>query len=94
MKDLHNRVHAPYQIKVVPRYKTSVIEKEYYYEHPLFRSVEIADPNGTLSKESITATEGSLSIRIQENADLDRIELFRIAPGKETIHIYTVYLQP
>lgn len=94
MKDLNHPVQDLYRIMAVPRYKTSATEKEFYYEHPLFRSVEVANPAGTLSKKSISAKEGSLSIRIQENPDMDRIELFSITPEKGTVKIHTLYLQP
>ena len=94
MKDLNNPVLDPYRIVAVPRYKTSILVKELYFEHPLFRTVEVASESGTLSKKSITATEGSLSIRIQENEHMNRIELFSVTPEKGTIKIYTVYLEP
>lgn len=94
MKELNSPVHGPYRIMVVPRYKTSALEKEFYYEHPLFRSVEVASQNGTLSKTSLTAKKGTLSIRMQENANLESIELFSVKPDNKSTKIYTVYLQP
>ncbi|GGB81318.1 hypothetical protein GCM10011325_05980 [Dyadobacter sediminis] len=93
-KGLNSPVHGPYRIMMVPRYRSNALEKEFYYEHPLFRSVEVASPGGTLSKASIAAKQGMLSVRIQENADLDRIELFSLTPDKGTTKIYTVYFQP
>jgi hypothetical protein len=93
MKNLRQAVHYPYQIHVIPRYTIGFVETEMAFEHPLYRSVEVPNQDGTLKKAALTAKEGILSFRFQEHSNMDRLELFSIMPQKEPVKIYTLYLK-
>ncbi|MCE6990007.1 hypothetical protein [Dyadobacter sp. CY323] len=93
MKNLAVPVHYPYQIKAVPRYTTSHFEIGITLEHPLFRSVEVASQDGTIAKAEITAREGNLSFRIQEESYMDRIDIYSITPERGEVKIYTLNLK-
>lgn len=90
MKDLAYPVHFPIQIKVIPRYATSVLEREMVFEHPLHRSVEVSDPTGHMRREEVQAKEGHLMIRMPLNSGLNRLELFSVTPEKGPVKIYTL----
>lgn len=92
-KGLTAPVHYPYQIHVVPRYNTSHLETALIFEHPLFRSVEVASQNGTMSQSSLTASEGVLSMRMQEDKAMESIELYSITPDRGKVKIYTLHLK-
>jgi hypothetical protein len=93
-KGLMAPVHYPYQIHVVPRYNnTSQLGTELIFEHPLFRSVEVASQNGTMSQSSLTASEGILSMRMQEDRAMESIELYSITPDRGKVKIYTLHLK-
>ncbi|SDF32948.1 hypothetical protein SAMN04487996_11035 [Dyadobacter soli] len=90
MKDISRPVHSPYQIKAVPRYKTSAIEREMVFEHPLLRNAEVSDPGGHIRQVEATASEGSLLVRLQQHAGLNQLELFSVSPESGTVKIYTL----
>lgn len=94
MKNLMRPVHYPYQIKAIPRYTTSAIEKELVFEHPLFNTKEVSEPGGTITKMEVTNTEGILSMRLQDAQALDRLDLYSVSPGKGTVKIYTLRFKP
>jgi hypothetical protein len=94
MKNILRPVHYPYQIKAIPRYTTSALEKELVFEHPLFNAREVSEPGGTITKVAVTNTEGIVSMRLQEAPGLDRLELYSVTPEKGTVKIYTLRFKP
>ncbi len=90
LKNLVPPVHDPYQIKVIPRYSASRMEKETFYEHPLFRSVEVSAPDGKLSRSEERNREGMLNIRLQDDIYLTSLEVYSVTPEKGTVKIYTL----
>jgi hypothetical protein len=92
-KNLTAPVHYPYQIHIVPRYNTDHIETVLVFEHPLFRSVEVASQDGTISQSSLIASDGVLSMRIQEDKTMESIELYSITPDRGKVKIYTLHLK-
>ena len=93
LRNLTAPVHSPYRILVIPRYPVNDMENELVFEHPLYKSVEVASENGHLTKQNLNAKEGILSVRIQNDNGLKKIELYSITPGKENIKIYTLNLE-
>ncbi|MCE7064637.1 hypothetical protein [Dyadobacter sp. CY326] len=93
MKNLVAPVQSPYQIRVLPTYSSDRPETEMAFEHPLYRSVEVASQDGRLSKHDLSATQGTLSIRVQEDKALEKIELYSITPEKGKTKIYTLNLK-
>ncbi|WP_348066566.1 hypothetical protein [Dyadobacter sp.] len=93
MKNLGQKVLYPYQIHVIPRYNTGFLETEIALEHPLHRSVEVPGQDGIITKENVVAGEGTLSFRLQEHRNMDRVELFSITPESGSTKIYTLYLK-
>lgn len=90
MKDLAYPVHSPIQIKAIPRYATSALEREMVFEHPLHRSVEVSDPTGHMRREEVRVSEGNLMIRMPLHSGLNRLELFSVTPEKGSVKIYTL----
>ncbi|MCF2489476.1 hypothetical protein [Dyadobacter sp. CY347] len=86
-------VHSPYQINVIPRYSVGHMEVPLIFEHPLYKSVELASEDGKLSKQDLNSKEGILSVRIQKDNGLEKIELHSITPEKGDNKIYTLNLQ-
>ncbi len=93
LKNLAAPVHSPYRIVVIPRYPVDDMEKALVFEHPLYKSVEVASGDGRLTKQDLNAKEGILSVRIQNDNGLEKVELYSITPGKENIKIYTLNLE-
>ncbi|WP_353719581.1 hypothetical protein [Dyadobacter sp. 676] len=92
MKDIARPVHSPYQIKAIPRFKTGAAGREMAFEHPLFRNAEVSDPEGHIRHVDVTAREGNLLIRLQQQPGLNQLELFSVSPGNGTVKIYTLDL--
>ncbi|MGV3600143.1 MAG: hypothetical protein ACO1N1_03010 [Dyadobacter fermentans] len=90
LKDLSRPVHFPYQIRAVPRYSSSAIEREMVFEHALFKSAEVSDPSGHLKHAEVRAGAGNILIRLQADSRLNQLELFSVSPDKGTIKIYTL----
>lgn len=90
MKNLVPPVHDSCQVKVVPRYSAKRMETETFYEHPLFRSVEVSAPDGKLSRSEARSREGMLNIRVQDDSYLTSLEVYSVTPEKGTVKIYTL----
>nr|WP_295928396.1 hypothetical protein [uncultured Dyadobacter sp.] len=90
MKDISRPVHFPYQIKAIPRYKTSAIGREMIFEHPLYKGAEVSDPSGHMRQVEVKAKEGNVLIRLQQHSGLNQLELFSVSPEKGTVKIYTL----
>lgn len=93
MKDLGNEVHNPYQIKAVHYYNNGQKSVEVLFEHPLYRSVELFDADGSISRKPSSLQEGILSMRIQHSNSLEKIELYSITPDKGTQLIYALKIK-
>ncbi|MCF2493209.1 hypothetical protein [Dyadobacter chenhuakuii] len=93
LKNLTAPIHSPYRIHVIPRYLVDDMENALVFEHPLYKSVEVASEDGRLTKQNLNAKEAMLSVRIQNDNGLKKIELYSITPGKENIKIYTLNLE-
>ncbi|QRR00337.1 hypothetical protein [Dyadobacter sandarakinus] len=81
---------SPYRIVAIPRYSTSHPEQEMRYEHPLFQSVEVSDTTGVLSRSRLAVHEGSLTIRLQDDPYLTRVDLYSEGPEKGRVLINTL----
>ena len=93
IKDLGNEVHNPYQIKALHHYTGGAKPTEVLFEHPLYKSVEVFDPSGEITRNPTTLAEGALSMRIQHSRSLEKIELYSITPDNGTRLIYTLQLK-
>lgn len=93
LKNMAAPIHSPYQISVIPRYSVGHLETPLVFAHPLYKSVEVASLDGKLSKQELNAKEGILSIRIQKENGLEKIELYSTTPEKSEHKIYTLNLQ-
>lgn len=89
-KNLLAPVAGPYKILAVPRYSASRIEQEMSYEHPLFQSVEASDTTGTLTKSRLAVNEGALTIRLQDDPYLQKVDLYSVSPDKGKVLIYSL----
>ncbi|MCF0054099.1 hypothetical protein LXM25_28760 [Dyadobacter sp. LJ53] len=93
LKNLATPVHSPYQISVIPRYSVSHAEVPLVFEHPLYKSVEVASQDGKLSKQDLHTKEGNISVRIQKDNGLEKLEIHSLTPDKGNIKIYTLNLK-
>ncbi|MCF0062930.1 hypothetical protein MUK70_07855 [Dyadobacter chenwenxiniae] len=93
LKNLATPVHSPYQISVIPRYSVSHAEIPLVFEHPLYKFVEVASQDGKLSKQDLHTKEGNISVRIQKDNGLEKLEIHSLTPDKGNIKIYTLNLK-
>ena len=93
LKNLARPVHNNRQISVIPRYATQHEEVSLVFEHPLYQSVEVASEDGKLSKHEMHTQEGILSVRIQQDNGLEKIEIYSVLPDKENVKIYTLKIK-
>ena len=93
LKDMGAEVHNPYQVKAIQYFSDGQKPIEIRYEHPLYKSVEIFDQDGTISRKPTSLNEGTLSMRIQHGSSLEKIELYSTTPDKGTVLIYTLTLK-
>lgn len=93
LKNVARPVPNPRQMSVVARYATEHEEVPLVFEHPLHKAVEVASEDGKLSKQDMHAKEGILSVRIQQDNGLEKLELYSITPEKGNIKIYTLNIK-
>jgi hypothetical protein len=93
MKNLHRPVEYPYQIQVVPRYRTSALAIPLVFEHPLFREVEVPDPSGKITRKEQFVKEGSFTMRMQADPNMEKLDFYSIKPAQEPVRIYTLDLK-
>lgn len=89
IRNLEGHVDDRNYIRVVKRYADGR-ETESAYQHPLFKQSEVSGAEGKISKVDQVLKEGILSIRLQEEKLLERIELLSVTPEKGTKKIYTL----
>lgn len=93
LKNLRRPVEYPYRIQVVPRYRTSAFEVPMIFEHPLFREVEVPDPSGTITRKKQFASEGSFTMRMQADPNIEKLDFYSLKPGQQPVKIYTLNLK-
>ena len=93
LKNLSAQTHTPYQIKLRSYYKTTQASTEESFEHPLFRSIEIADADGTLTRKLTSDSSGHLSVRLPYTPALTKLELYRVTPDEAMQKIYTLQVK-
>ncbi|WP_460981724.1 hypothetical protein [Spirosoma fluminis] len=94
LKTLSHPVHNPYQLRVIRYYTDGREPVSDSLEHPLFRSVEMAEPNGTLSRQPLSKQSGHVSIRFPYTEALGRLAIFSVTPDKGIVKIHTLRLRP
>lgn len=94
MKDIGDAVHTPYQIKLFEYTNDHQPPKEKSVEHPLFRSIEIANIDGTFDRKLTSDQEGHFSFRLPYTNTLTKIELYSITPDQGKQKIYTLPIKP
>ena len=93
LKNLNAQAHTPYQIKLRSYYSTAQASTEENFEHPLFRSIEIADADGTLTRKLTSDSSGHLSVRLPYTPALTKLELYRVTPGEGMQKLYTLQVK-
>lgn len=94
LKNVATPVHTPYQIKLVRYYTDDRLPEQDSLEHPLIRSLEIADTDGTLTRKPTSDLSGQFSVRFPYSAGLRRIELYSVTPDRGTLKIHTLHIKP
>lgn len=94
LKNISRGVHNPYQIKLVYYFSDNRLPRRDSLEHPLFKSLEIADVDGTLSRKLTSDLTGHMSVRFAYTEALTKIELYSSTPDHGTTKIYTLRLKP
>ena len=89
MKNIENHVEYPNYIKAV-RIHSDGRSQESIYQHPLFKEVEVASPEGKIENQLLTSDEGILTMRFQEDKSLEKIDLYSVSARRGTRRIYTV----
>ena len=92
MKNLGSERIQQNQIKVVQFFTDKRQPVETFHEHPLFRSSEIFSKDGSLSQSEQKASEGTLSLRIQEDPAREKIDLYSVTPKGE-VKIYSLLVK-
>ncbi|SEI97175.1 hypothetical protein SAMN04487995_2812 [Dyadobacter koreensis] len=92
MKDLGSARIQQNQIKAVHFFTDKRQPVEIFYEHPLFRSVEVFSKDGTLSQDAQVARKGILSIRVQDDPAREKIDLYSVTPEGE-LKIYSLLVK-
>ena len=80
------------QIKAIHFFRDQRQPAVIYYEHPLFRSVEIFDKDGHLSQDTQPARDGTLPMRFQDDPAREKIELYSITPKGE-VRIFSLLVK-
>ena len=94
MKNLKTGTDNPFQIKSIQYFSNAKPSIETYFEHPLYKSLEIFSPDGTITRKSTTSTASALSMKIQYENNLEKIELYSIKPDFRPVKIYTLKFKP
>ncbi|GAB3508605.1 hypothetical protein GCM10027341_44620 [Spirosoma knui] len=94
LKTLSRPVHTPYQLRVIRYYTDGREPVSDSLEHPLFRSVEMAESNGTLNRQALSEQSGHISIRFPYAKALSRLAIFSVTPDKGIVKIHTLRLRP
>lgn len=76
VKNILAPVHGANNITAIVYYQDTKEPTKLIYPHPLYQTVEIPDKSGTISTHSLETESGTLFIRLQANANIDRLELY------------------
>lgn len=93
MKDLVSGRSYPEQIKVVHYFSDRRTPVEIYYQHPLFKTVEVFSQDGSLDKSAQVTRKGTLSIRFQEDLAREKVELYSVTPARGAEKIYSLLVK-
>lgn len=94
IKNLEEHIHSPVMIRSVVHYKDGRPSAISQHTHPLNRSVEIPDEDHTLSKTTLTAQKGSLTIRMPSDPAMETLELFSVSPDRPPKRILNLKFEP
>lgn len=94
IKTLEEHIHGQVMIRSVLHYKDGRPSTISQHIHPLNRSVEIPGEDNTLSKTTLTAQKGSLTIRIPSDPAMETLELFSVAPDHSSKRILHLKFEP
>lgn len=94
MKNLSVNVHQQNRIGMTCYDKSGKTIRYEEFEHPLLKTVEISDASGKLSKKTISAQKGILSVRLQEDPKIEKITLSVIGSGRKPEKIYALNIRP
>lgn len=94
MKNIGKAVHSPYQLKFVRQYADQHPPVADSIEHPLLRSIEIADIDGSLTRKLTSELTGNFSIRFPYTTALKKIDFYSVTPDKGAIKIHTIQIKP
>lgn len=94
LKPIGQPVHTPYQLQIRYYSNDKQVIKTDSLEHPLFRSLEIANTNGTFDRSLRTEQEGHFSIRFPYTDSLTKLEIYSQTPDRPVRKIYTLSLKP
>lgn len=94
LKNMGESVRTPYQIKLLRHFKNNKPAEEEYFEHPLYRQLEVASQDGSMERRATTFQSAPFSLRLQYSPELDKIELYSIAPNQKEQKIYTSPIRP
>ncbi len=86
--------HGGYRLLCTYQYSDGRPPVTETYEHPLLRTVELFDPDGSLDRRPVSAREGHLSLRIQYDRSLTRVELFSQTPDRGPHRIHSIRIKP
>ena len=92
-KNLRRPVDSPYQIRIVPRYSVIAIELPLVYQHPLFQEVEVPDPSGIIKRRKLYAKEGTFTMRMQADDNIEKLDIYSVTPERGEVKIYTLKLK-
>jgi hypothetical protein len=93
LKNISRGAHNPYQINVVRYFSDKRLPQRDSLAHPLFKSLEVADRDGTLSRRLTSDLTGHVSLRFAYPEALTKIELYSSTPDGGTTKLYTLRLK-
>lgn len=94
IKNLEEHIHGQVMIKSILRYKDGRPSTISQHIHPLNRTAEIPDEDHTLSKTTLTARKGSLTIRMPSDPAMETLELFSVGPAGPPKRILSLKFEP
>ena len=94
MKKLKTGVENPFQIKSIQYFNDAKLPIETFHEHPLYKSLELFDEDGSITRKSTTSTASILLMKIQYDNNLEKVELYSVTPDFGSVKIYTLKFKP
>lgn len=94
MKNIGRALHSPYQLKFVRQYTDQHPPVADSIEHPLLRSLEIADRDGSQTRQLTSERNGNFSIRFPYTTALKKIDVYSVTPDNGNVKIHTIQIKP